>query len=560
MSLKVVRKQMQAILPWENDELEKLLQNLIAHGTETAKIDFKSEIETVTADQKAELLKDLTAVANTYDQNYSDHGLLIYGVKGKAIVGITQTEADTDKLQSHIEQILKTYISPMPQIYVVGFRVATGEQWGAIVIPPRNNKPHMFFRDLQCTDPKRSRKRGEWFVRRGSTTDHGLPEDLAIITQRQTELLLEPLRESARTLQLRVAKVEEQYNSALFKLVERTLSALPAIGVPKSEESEELGAEIGEALGMNLASRLKQKLRTPKDALAENLVVEAKALRNFLDGASSDLPWAPRLNDAGGNKRIVEILEEKTRSLQLSLATIVLNDHTDAYTDALLRAVKILAKTNEAPGGQTYNAMGPALRHYPLGLILYTIFVCGVAVGRAGVLKKVLEVPLRRSGRNEPAHILDLFYFWQYARDLFNDAFTQRWCEPIAQRIRQVINDRIGEMLSEFSEAEFFFRGEFVLALAHIDLGLTNGLSGADTTPLPGIYLYVQEASEIIEGFLLEHPDWLDKFYKNPLDEILALFDQNASRATAPHCVATGLYGLRTVEFYRRSPKGKNKA
>jgi hypothetical protein len=181
-------------------------------------------------------------------------------VKGKAIVGIAQSEADTDKLQSHLEQIIKTYISPMPQIYVVGFKAAAGEQWGAIVIPPRSSKPYMFFKDLQCIDPKRSRKRGEWFVRRGSTTDHGLPEDLAIITQRQTDQLLEPLRESVRNLQLRIAKTEEQYNSALFKLVERAVSALPA-GIHKSEDREEFGTEIGEALGMDLSAQLKQKLR-----------------------------------------------------------------------------------------------------------------------------------------------------------------------------------------------------------------------------------------------------------------------------------------------------------
>jgi hypothetical protein len=550
---------MQTILPWENRELEALLQGLIAHGTEAAKIDFKAEIETATADQKAELLKDITATTNTYDENYADHRFLIYGVKGKAIPGITQTEADTDKLQSHIEQILKTYISPMPQIYVVGFKVATGEQWGVIVIPPRNNKPHMFFKDLQCADPKRSRKRGEWFVRRGSTTDHGLPEDLAIITQRQMELLLEPLRESVRNLLLRVAKTEERYDSALFKLVERAVSALPAFGVRKPEDGEELGAEIGEALGVDLSTRLKQKLRTPKDALAENLVAEAKALRNFLDGASTDLPWAPKLNDAGGNKKIVEILEEKTRSLQLSLATIVLNDRNDAYTDALLRAVKILAKTSEAPSGTTYNGMGAALRYYPLGLILYSIFVCGVAVGRGDLLRQVLEIPLKRSGRKQSAHILDLFYFWHDAGALFNDAFTQRWCEPMAQRIRQVINDRIGEMLGEFSESEFFFRGEFVLALTPIDLGMTNGLAADNQVPLPGLYLYMEEAYEVIEGFLLEHPDWLDKFYKNPLDEILGIFDQNASKATAPNCIAIGLRGLRAAEFYRQSLQGKTK-
>ena len=253
---------------------------------------------------------------------------------------------------------------------------------------------------------------------------------------------------------------------------------------------------------MDLSARLKQKLRAPKDALAESLVAEAKALRNFLDGASTDLPWAPRLNDAGGNKKIVEILEEKTRSLQLSLATIVLNDRSNAYTDALLRAVKILAKTPEMPNGMQYNTTGEAVRYYPLGLILYTIFVCGVAAGRGDLLKQVLEIPLKRSRRRDPEHILELFYYWHDARALFNDAFSQTSCEPIAQRIRQVINDRVGEMFAEVSEPEFFFRGEFVLALAHIDLNITGGSAVEYQVPLPGLYLYMHEAYQGHRGGL----------------------------------------------------------
>jgi hypothetical protein len=555
MAVEVI-KPMQTILPWDNEELQTLLQDLIAHGTEAAKIDFKTEIETATAEQKAELLKDITAIANSFDTNYADHGMLIYGVKGKAIIGITQTESDTDKLQSHIEEILKTYISPMPQIYVVAFSIATGERWGAIIIPPRNSKPHMFFKDLQCADQKRSRKKGEWFVRRGSTTDRGLPEDLAIITQRQTELLLEPLRESVKNLQLRIAKVEEQYNAALFKLVERAVSVLPAVDIQRSEAREELGAEIEDALSMDLPSRLRQKLRTQKDALAETLIVEAKTLRNFLERASTELSWAPKLNDAVGGRKIIETLEEKTRPLQLSLATIILNDRNETYTDALLRAVKILSKTIEVPTGTTYNSMGEGVRYYPLALLLYTIFVCGVAVRRGDLLKKVLAIPLRRSGRRQTEHILDLFYRWRGAGALFNDAFSQRWCEPMAERIRQVINDRIGEMFGEFSEPELFFRGEFVLALTPIDHSITIGSAGGEPTPLPGLYLYIEEAYEVIEEFLVERPDWLAKFYNSPMDEILRIFDRNASKAIAPNCIAIGLHGLRTADFYRQSLQG----
>jgi predicted HTH transcriptional regulator len=157
------------LLPWSNAELEIVLRDLIAHGTETPKADCKAEIETGTTDGKADLLKDITAIANTYGVEYGDYGFLIYGVARKTIIGVATTQADTDKLQSHVEQLLRSYVAPMPQVFVIGFTADEDKKWGVIVIPPRNAKPYMFVKEIQCADPRRSRKRGEWFVRRGST-------------------------------------------------------------------------------------------------------------------------------------------------------------------------------------------------------------------------------------------------------------------------------------------------------------------------------------------------------------------------------------------------------
>ncbi|MDD3471953.1 MAG: ATP-binding protein [Syntrophaceae bacterium] len=544
----------QEILPWTNSELEALLRGLIAHGTEAAKIDFKAEVETGTPEQKAELLKDILAIANTYDENYGDYGFLIYGIKTKTISGVTATETNTDKLQNTIEQILKTYVSPMPQIYVVGFQNTTGEKWGAIVIPPRNTKPHMFFKDLSCTNPTRSRRRGEWFVRHGSTTDPGLPEDLTIINQKQTELLLEPIRESIRSLQSRVGKTEEQYNSALFKLIERAVSNLPA--AVKSEE-EEVKSDIGEALGLDLPTRLKQKLRTPTDALAEDLLTEAKIIRDYVDGLDTGLPWAPQMTDAEANKKIIEEIEEKTRALQLSVATIVLNDRKNIYTEALLRAVRLITHTIEAPTGTPYNRIGQSLRYYPLGIILYTVFICGVASGRGDILKKILEIPLKHRTRDATSHITEILYYWYDAKGFFNQAFAQRWCEPISHRIRQIINDRIGEMIADFSEPEYFFRGEFVLALIHIDLCITSGEAEEHSVPYPGLYLYFHEAHSPIKQLILENPDWLNKLYSNSLANIFNLFDQNANKAVSSNCFGMSLHGLNAKETYDKFSKKK---
>lgn len=547
----------QEILPWTNSELEALLQELISHGAETAKIDFKTEIETDTQEQKAELLKDISAIANTYDQNYSDHGFLIYGVNTKSIAGITETEQNTDKFQNTIEQLLKNYLTPMPQIYVVGFETSSGQKWGTIIIPPRNNKPYVFFKDIQCADSRKTRKKGEWFVRRGATTDPGLPEDLALITQKQTESLLEPLRDSIRGLQSRIAKTEEQYNSALFKLVERAVLAMPGGTEKASGEREEIEMNIGEAFGMDLPTRLKHKLRTPKDTITEDLIAEAKSLREHLDGADSGLPWAPQLNNPESNKKIIDNLEERTRSLQRAIATIILKDHKRIYEDALLRSVRILAKTTDVPSGIQYNRIGQALRYYPLGLILYTIFACGTASNRDDILKQVLDVPLKHPGRGEKSHITDTFFYWYAAKSLFNDVANQRKCEPIVERIRQVIRDYVGEMITEYSEPEFFFRGEFILALAHIDAGIAKGKDAEQRVPGPGLYLYLIEAQNPIAEFLLDRPEWFDKLYKHPLNEILGAFDKNAHKMEESGCWATGLHGLKTLEIYQEALKKK---
>lgn len=551
------KKKIPQILPWNNDELRDLLKEVIRHGTELAKIDFKLEIESSTQEQKAELLKDIVAIANTYDENCEDYGFIVYGAKAKEIVGIEQTEANSDKFQNHVEQLLKTYISPMPQIYVISFTEADGRKWGVIVIPPRNSKPHMFFKDLSCgADRSRSRKKGEWFVRRGTTTDHGIPEDLATINQKQMGLILEPLRESIRVLQLRVAKTEDQYNHALFKLVEKALQASPEARTIQ-EDKEQIGNDIHEVLGVDLPTRLKQKLRTPKDAITEDLINEAKSIKAYIEGAETGLSWAPQLSNPGENKTIVVNLEEKTRALIVSVATIMLNDGSGVYTDSLLKTIRILAKTYDVPSGVQYNRIGEAIRYYPLWQVVYTAFICGTVAGRVGILKRILEIPLKCEKRKTTSNIMDTFFFLCGAKALFNDAFAQRWCEPIAQRIRQVIADTVGEMISELSEPEYFFRGEFVLALTNIDKCITNGEQEEHCVPLGGLYLYMYEGMDPIADFIVEKPEWFPQLYTHPLNKILELFDSNAAKVVASGCFADGMRGIKTADLFQQSSQQK---
>jgi hypothetical protein len=551
-------KTVETILPWSLRDLESMLRELIALGSEIPKADFKTEIELGNAEKNAELLKDITAIANTYDDHYADHGFLIYGAKPKAITGAKCTETNTDTLQGNIEQLLRENISPMVQIHVFGFEEKNGDKWGVIVIPPRSFKPYMFFKEIQCQqDRARTRKKGDWFVRKGSTTVHGLPEDLALINQRQTELLLEPMRDSIRNLQQRVAKTEEQYGNAIFKLVAQAVSTATPTPYQGLVELEERNAEIGIALGLDLPTRLKKKLRTPQDALEDDLVTEAKNLQIFLESSNTDISWTPQPNNPEENKKIIETIEEKTRELQVSVAIIVLNDDKRVYEEALLRALRILVKHVYPPNGTPFNRLGEAVRYYSIGIILYTIFVCGVYANRGDLLRKILSIPLRHKERAVTSDITEIFFSWYEIRVLINDTLAQKRCEPILDRVRETISSNIGEMLSERSESEYYFPGEFVLALTRIDREMTEGGDVERRMPFSGLYLYMHEARDVIAAFLIEAPDWFGTLYNHPITEILDMFDRNAHKTESPGCIATGMRGMKTRELYDQGVRRK---
>ena len=114
-------------------------------------------------------------------------------------------------------------------------------------------------------------------------------------------------------------------------------------------------------------------------------------------------------------------------------------------------------------------------------------------------------------------------------------------------------------MITEFSEPEYFFRGEFVLALSNINVNMNDGKDIENSMPSPGLYIYMHEASEPIADFVIENPDWFNKIYDHPLNEILEAFDQNHQKMASQNCFASGLSGLKTAELYQKSLQKKAK-
>lgn len=249
---------------------------------------------------------------------------------------------------------------------------------------------------------------------------------------------------------------------------------------------------------------------------------------------------------------MIEGIEERVRNLQLAAAAVLLHDRNGTYAEALLRAVKLLAE-EPTSSSEPFNNMGYALRLYPLCLVLYTVYVCGVAGNHGDLLRRIGQIPLRARRRDTYSHISVAFFQLRQANPLFNHAFGQNLCEPITQRIRQIIGDHLGATLLDVSEPESFFRGEFVLALTHLDASMSLGKETGLMIPVPGLYLYVYEARQVIAELLREDPPWFAKLFTTPLGELLEAFDQNAPKAVTPYCMPTGLAGLSALAIYQET-------
>jgi len=141
---------------------------------EQSKYDCKSDLILHTDDQKSELVKDVTAIANAHGR---ETGYLFYGVdlrQADPVVGLKR-HYDDATLQQMVNSKLE---KPVSFVY---YETHTGDHSvGVVVIPPSDTRPHI----MKATFGKA--REGQIPIRRGSSTTWANWDDLQLMYGSQT--------------------------------------------------------------------------------------------------------------------------------------------------------------------------------------------------------------------------------------------------------------------------------------------------------------------------------------------------------------------------------------
>jgi len=162
---------------------------------ENEKMDFKAEIKLTTEGEKKELVKDVTAIANSR----GGRGYIIFGVedKTKRIIGI---EPD-DSLEERIQQIIYNRTDPPVPVSLDLVKIKN-KTVAVLTIFKSKHAPHQM---LQT---------GAFYVRRGSTTDFARRSELAAMMQENGLMTFETVIVKQATLEdLEIDRVNAFFKS-----------------------------------------------------------------------------------------------------------------------------------------------------------------------------------------------------------------------------------------------------------------------------------------------------------------------------------------------------------
>lgn len=152
--------------------LQEHIRKLISLDNENSKIEFKRTLDISTKENKAELIKDVIAIANSELIN-DPIGYYIIGVEHKQFFDISSLQLDDATLQQVINsKCYKPVDFQYRQIHIQGRTI------GVIVIPKSGERPHLVSRDYFDSHGNKLLQKGTCFIRKGSSTDIATREDL----------------------------------------------------------------------------------------------------------------------------------------------------------------------------------------------------------------------------------------------------------------------------------------------------------------------------------------------------------------------------------------------
>ena len=194
---------------------------------EGEKLDFKAELKLNTEGEKKELVKDVTAIANSR----GGRGYIIYGVedKTKHIIGINSSDFQEEQIQQII------YNRTDPPVPVNVDLVQINEKTVAVLTIFRSrHAPHQMIQT------------GAFYVRRGSTTDFARRAELASMMQENGLLSFETvLIKNASLEDLDFGRINQYFNSINISINEPKSIILDAFGFISLRSDGEYSPTIG---------------------------------------------------------------------------------------------------------------------------------------------------------------------------------------------------------------------------------------------------------------------------------------------------------------------------
>lgn len=513
-------------IPWTNEALEKLVLDIINTG-ETTKLDFKGGWDISSREQKAELARDIQAMANSYDPAYRNHGFLILGAKAGQLLYAKFAE-DSDKMQATVDQVLREHLGPFVSTQVRQF--GSGDKmWGVIVVRPSNGAPHVFVRDAGKYN------RGDVWVRVGTTSSKAEPADFGRFFRTHLEDYGREWRDEVRDVQREVERLKAELER--LKIPEPKVSPAEPVSAPQVTTKDQ-ETPVPAPAPVSVLESVKRGFKKNADPVSAGLIEEATAVRKFLE--SRDIPWDVNNITKESGRAVVDKIEEKVGMFWKVLSTVVDNDDQGKYDSDIVEALSLLAFEPEVPASTTFTDFGTRIRYFPLVMSLYVVFLVGLQNKRHSLLKRVMGLTLLpKQYAEDSLPIGTALFYVRGASEIFqalrDDYPERRWCDSVGTYAQRWIN------LHLYPEMPKLERNKHMFYVAEFVLSVMPAAAENIERPASGQFYFMSESASIIRRYLKTEGQTLKELFGENLKTALNRFDQWGQKiAVSGNCWGDG--------------------